>query len=172
MRPVHGFLLSFLILAFGFTSSISAQTNSNAANVPDSVLRSLTFSPKLPEFVKNLSSDQSSRIEPQDDAKPELNLGNRAQNFLQHALDRDLMTGSSECGHILIYVPPVTDTKMIIRVPGNSQSPDGTPNIRANPPVKVCGQDLRRVDGPRPAPPPNANRDGTLLPLRQIALPH
>lgn len=172
MRSVCGFLLSFLILGFGFASSTSAQATSNTADVPDSVLRSLTLSPKFPEFARNLNSDQSSRNESQDAANPEPNVKKRAQDFLRRALDRSLISDAGECGHILIYVPPVTDTKMIIKVPESAQSPDNNPSGHATPAVKVCGQDLRRVDAPRPVPPLNPNRDAALVPLRQIALPH
>ena len=172
MRLICGFLLSCLILSFGFATSTGAQTTSNAASGPGSVLRSLTLTTKFAEFQKHATFHLLSPDKSQDAANPEVNLQKRARDFLQHALDRNLLSDSGECGHILIYVPPVTDTKMIIKVPENAKAPDSAPDGRATPAVKVCGQDLRRVDTPRPAPRLNPNRDGALVPLHEITLPH
>lgn len=85
---------------------------------------------------------------------------------------------SSACAHIIIYVPPVTDAKMIIKVPGSDKAPESNqdghivPDLRDVPSVGVCGEDLRRVDAPHPAPPSNPDGKATLVPVHQPPVPH
>jgi len=142
---------AFLLLLC-YPSPAAAQSTPANPQLPQSVVRGLSLPTGL-DFQKHLDRLGKGLLD-------DKNLKSRALHDLQDALQ-----SSTECGHILIYVPPVTDTKMIIKVP------EGVANGRATPTVKACGEDLRRVDAPRPAPPSVPGQDAK-SPLRNASFPH
>jgi hypothetical protein len=158
-----------LSLSIWFSSPAAAQSNSPKDQLPVALSRNLSLSSAFPAFQPQPQSGNG-------------NVGNGAGNGnradLADQLSKDkamaqlkqqLETRSAEkfigCAHILIYVAPVTDTKMIIKVPEGAASVPTVPNL------SVCREDLRRVDAPLPAPRVNPNPGGALIPLRAVARP-
>ena len=158
-----------LSLSIWFSSPAAAQSNSPKDQLPEALSRNLSLSSAFPAFQPQPQSGSG-------------NVGNGAGNenradVADHLskdkaiaqLKQQLETLSPEkftgCAHILIYVAPVTDTKMIIKVP------EGTASVPTVPNLSVCREDLRRVDVPRPAPRGNPNPGGALIPLRAVARP-
>ena len=172
MRTAIITALCGLSLSIWFSSPAAAQSNSPQDQLPQAISRNLSLSSALPAFQPQPQSGSSNA----GNVGNEADNGNRADLADQLSKDKaiaqlkqQLETRSPEkftgCAHILIYVPPVTDTKMIIKVP------EGTASIPTVPSLSVCRQDLRRVDAPLPAPKVNPNPGGAFIPLRAVAKP-
>jgi hypothetical protein len=168
MRTAIITALCGLSLSIWFSSPAAAQSNSPKDQLPQAISRNLSLSSTFPAFQPQPQSGggnviNGNRADLADQLSKDKAIAQLKQQLRQGTLS---LESSSGCAHILIYVPPVTDTKMIIKVP------ESTANSRtAGPSVNVCGQDLRRVDAPRPAPRENPNPGGALIPLRAVAKP-
>jgi hypothetical protein len=169
MRTAIITALCGMSLSIWFSSPAAAQSNSPKDQLPEALSRNLSPSSAFPEFQPQPQTENGNAGNGTDK-------GNRADLADQLSKDKtvaqlkqQLETRSAEkftgCAHILIYVAPVTDTKMIIMVP------EGTASVPAVPNLSVCRQDLRRVDAPRPAPAENPNPGSALVPLRAVAKP-
>jgi hypothetical protein len=170
MRTAIGSALCIFGLLICCSYPAAAQSASSSPQLPETLLHRLSLPGELPGLqfpalqkkaespARELSSNSSQepiRIKDKKDL----------QDWLRQHIDPALLESSSECGHIIIYVPPVTDTKMIIKVPQDAADGRTTPGVRA------CGEDLRRVDAPRRAPPATPNGSGVVVPLRSVSMP-
>jgi hypothetical protein len=172
MRTAIISALGGLVLSISLSSPAAAQSNSAKDQLPESLSQKLSLSSVLPMFPSHSRSGTANAGNDNSASSADTLLKFKAFPQLREQLGNHLLGLSSACAHILIYVPPVTDTKMIIKVPGSDKLPEGAGNGRAVPNVGACGEDLRRVDAPHPAPPSSPDGKPALVPVHQSAVPH
>lgn len=164
MRSATRSALCAFALSVCFSYPAAAQSNAASPQVPEALLRKLSLPAEL-AGLQNKAESPARELSGNATLGPNgIHEEKSLQDWLrQHHIDPALLESSGECGHILIYVPPITDTKMIIKVP------EGVANGEKAPTVKACGADLRRVDAPRLVPRSAPGRDTGQSPLRDAS---
>lgn len=164
-------------LAIVLSSPAAAQSNAATGQLPESPSQKLSLPAALPMLPSHAQSGSANAPNENPSDSANALLKDKALAQLRQQLETHPFGVSSACAHIIIYVPPVTDTKMIIKVPGSDKVPENgddravpsMPNVAG---VGACGEDLRRVDAPHPAPPSTPDGKAALVPVHQPSDPH
>jgi hypothetical protein len=172
MRTLIISALGAVALALAFSSPAAAQSGSTQDSLSESLAQTLSFSSALPMFPSHAQFGAANANNENPSNSANALLKDKAFAQLRLQLGAHSAGVSSGCAHILIYVPPVTDTKMIIKVPGSDKLPEGADNGRATPSVGACGEDLRRVEAPHQPPPSRPDGRAKLIPVHQPGDPH